>query len=210
VPALAAVVAMAILGWWGMSPRGSWVVTAGVPQGTVRVEGGSGAYGAVVSPGQVAVLDTVEFELQLAHDVRIRLVPGTVAELPKPPRRFFPPDPVLAVTHGEVYGTTSGPLPYRFILETPEARAVLTGTTFAVIRSETATCFCLFEGTLAVTDRIQGGERTLEPGNRLFVYRDGRPALSEPIDEAERAKLTMMSTQAIMETLPEPPDRGPR
>ena len=101
----------------------------------------------------------------------------------------------------KVRGTTSGPLGYRIRLETPEASATLTGTTFAVFRTEDATCFCLWDGELAIRT-AQGDDVTLPAGRRVFVYADGRDPEEQALTDMERGKLSMMSEGGMMNPLP--------
>jgi hypothetical protein len=188
---VAAALILILIGVWGSTPGSRWVVTDVVAPAGVRLAAGEARTGEAVSSGPIAVVDTSAFGIQLGQDVRLRVLAGTEIVLPDPPRRLLPSSITLRVDKGEVYGTTGGPLAYGFRIQTPEAEAVLHGTTFAAFRTDDATCFCLYEGELHVAD-ASGGRFDLEPGFRIFVHRDGRPPRREPLSDMEVMKLSMM------------------
>jgi ferric-dicitrate binding protein FerR (iron transport regulator) len=101
------------------------------------------------------------------------------------------------VESGEIFGSSGeGGLDFTLQLVTPEATALLRGTTFAVFRTGDATCFCLFRGSLEI--RAVGSDEILdiEEGQRIFIYRDGREASVEPLDAREIMKLQMIDDAA--------------
>jgi len=202
--ALAAVIAaLALLvGIYGSHPAESWrVVDVLAPEGVTMdapVE-----VGARLGALAIATGDSSELELQLGTRLRFRLLPGTRIELPEPPGRWFGRDRVLALTAGEIFGTTAGQalgFPLRF--ETPELSAELVGTTFAVWRTDEGSCVCLWRGSIEVTPR--GGETVSLPVEyRYFVFKDGRLSLEE-IDGRERMKLGMMHDGGMPASPPGP------
>jgi ferric-dicitrate binding protein FerR (iron transport regulator) len=189
-------------GWWGSQPATSWTVTDVVARKGVNIAVGCGNPGEQVFAGVLAVADSSEFELQLGQALRMRLLGGTSLRLPDPPGRWFGRERTLELTSGEIFGTTAGePLGFRLRIVTGEAEAVLTGTTFAVFRTSESTCFCLWNGSLAITSG-DGKTVEIEPGQRVFVYRDGRPSTPEPLPDWERMKLSMMDDGGLMDPLP--------
>ncbi len=198
--AVAALLAVAVI-WWGGQPGEVWTVTDVVARTGVNIEKGCGNPGEHVHPGTLATSDTSQIEIQLGFDIRLRLLEGTRIQVPEAPGRWFGGSPTLTLEAGEVYGTTRGPLPYTLVLATGEATAHLQGTTFAVFRTDEATCFCLLDGSLRVEP---AGQEALElpVGNRVFVYRDGRAPTIESLSDMERDKLTMTRDAGVMDPLP--------
>ncbi len=189
VAAAAAVVALLI---YGAMPNGHWIVTQAEPASAISIVGHTPELGQTFAGGSVQTAADCEFELTLDGIMRMRFRPDTQAEVPSTPARWFNRDRELLVEAGEVFGTTDGPLGFSFRLRTPEATADLVGTTFAVIRNAEATCFCLYEGSIEFTPLATGQAATLPVGKRVTIYRDGRPALIEPIDGGEQMKLQMI------------------
>lgn len=206
--ALVAVAAVAVLVRAGLQPAGSWRVTevAGprgikLPAGPVA-PAGVPVPGTIVGRGPIRVGASSELELGLDSRLRLRLLPGTEAALPAAPARWLGRTRTLEVRAGEVFGATRGPLGFRLRLSTPEAEAVLSGTSFAVIRNHEATCFCLYRGRLDITERRQGRPLQLPGEHRVLIYRDGRPPRVEPITDRERMKLSMMDAAGPPPVLP--------
>jgi len=145
-----------------------------------------------VGPGEIRLSGSSELELEFDSKLRLRMLSGTEASIPAAPTRWFGRARTLEVRAGEIFGATAGPLGFQLHLSTPEAEAVLSGTSFAVIRNEEATCFCLYRGRLDITERSTREPIDLPLEHRVLVYRDGRPARIEPITDRERMKLSMM------------------
>jgi ferric-dicitrate binding protein FerR (iron transport regulator) len=134
-----------------------------------------------------------ELELLLGNHLRLRVLEDTVVELPHGPGRWINRERTLRLLQGEAFGSShEGGLGFTLNLDTSEARATLTGTSFAVIRNAEATCFCLYRGGLEI--RATGSDQMIElpVEHRVFIYRDGRPPEIMPIDGGERMKLEMM------------------
>jgi ferric-dicitrate binding protein FerR (iron transport regulator) len=115
----------------------------------------------LISPGQLA----------------LAIAPGTRMTLPPPPPRFFSRVSRGRIEAGRVRITT-GPAFHgaRAEFRTPEAMAVVTGTTLAVIRDAMATCVCVSEGRVHVMG-MAGREGVMPDfgmvpaGERQVVYR---------------------------------------
>jgi hypothetical protein len=207
-PLAAAALALALAGAWGTRPAAPWRVSDALLADGVRVEGRIPVVGGRIAAGRVTVADSAEVEFQLGDVMRLRFLGGTEARIPPGPGRWFGRSRSLEVLRGEVFGTTAGPLSFRFHLETTEARALVAGTTFAVFRvpgatpEADATCFCLYEGRLEITS--PAGPVAITPGHRVFVYADGRLTRPEPLPAREVMKLSMMRDGGVP-----PLPRGP-
>jgi ferric-dicitrate binding protein FerR (iron transport regulator) len=201
---VAAVLALALFGgWWGTRPAETWRVADVAGPAGVTLASGAVAVGAPVAPGAIATGDSSEFGLQLGDVLRIRFAGGTRAELPAPPGRWFGKERTIELADGEVFGTTAGnPLGFTLRVVTPEAEVALTGTTFAVFRTPEATCFCLWNGSVDIRTAA-GDPVTLAPGQRVFVYADGRDSEPEPLPDWEVMKLSMMDDAGLLERLSE-------
>jgi ferric-dicitrate binding protein FerR (iron transport regulator) len=199
----AAVVGVAAVAVYGSLSTGTWTVTdvleaSRIEGPTITLEKGSSLSGGTVSTGEGA-----ELELQLEQALRLRLLNHTRVDLPTAPGRWWAKSRTLKLTAGELYGTTGGrPLGFSLTIETPEATAELTGTTFAVFRTEEATCVCLYKGSIQVTPRREGPAVRVPPERRVFVYRDGRSPSVEPLTDMERAKLEMTAQGGLLPHLP--------
>lgn len=189
--AMFAMVAFLIVG--SMSSE-HWVVTD-------VSEGSSRAVGVQLDPGVLSTGEGEEVEVRLGDRLRVRLLAGTTVELPRPPGRWIDRVRGLTVTSGEIYGTTGGrPLGFPLTFVSDELRAKVTGTTFAVFRTDEASCVCLWEGGITVTPLV-GTHQDVEltPRQRVWVYRDGREPAVMPLDPMEVMKLQMMSDAGIPE-----------
>jgi len=196
---IAAVLALAGTYVLGSRPADHWTVTDVVALHGVSLARGCDNPGETIYAGRLAVSDSSEFEVQLGRELKLRLLGGTTLNLPAGPGHLFGKTRTLQLLGGEVYGTTAGsPLGFTLRLTTPEAVGVLTGTTFAVIRTEDATCFCLYEGSLDITPLTGAPPVELPVGKRVFLYRDGRPAVVEPLPPRETMKLTMIHDSGIV------------
>jgi ferric-dicitrate binding protein FerR (iron transport regulator) len=196
--ALAAAAAVALV-WVGSRPTGTWHVAEVVGPQAIELAGRrppAGRPGSAVGPGPIRVGAASELELALDTRLRLRLLSETQASLPPAPGRWFGRTRVVTVEAGEIFGATGGPLGFRLRLSTPEAEAVLSGTSFAVIRNDEATCFCLYRGALEITERARGRRLSLPLEHRVLIFRDGRPPQVEPITDRERMKLSMMDAAA--------------
>ena len=196
---LAAAAALALLLNWARQPDVYWSITAGTEIANITIGGTpltiedlSLVAEMIPHGGTIFVPEGSELELMLGDMLRIRLMGGTLVEIPRGPGRWLSRSRTLELQSGEAYGT-SGPnaLPFQLGLSTPEASAQLIGTTFAVFRTDEATCFCLYEGGLAVHP-VGGDEFELEVEHRVYIYKDGRPVEVAPIDASERMKLDMI------------------
>jgi ferric-dicitrate binding protein FerR (iron transport regulator) len=197
---LAAALAIAVLAtWFGMQPVDSWFITDVVKPVGVGLQAEAVVTGAVVQAGALETAPGSEVELQLGEHLRMRMLPESRAVLPKPPGRWFDRVRVVTLEQGEVYGTTGGePLGFTLRFDTLELTAELTGTTFAVFRTEEGSCVCLWSGAVQVTRRDSGQSVTMEPETRYLIYKDGRPSQPEPINDMERMKLQMMHDGGLL------------
>ena len=183
------VLAVALYGWQSAD---QWVVLDAVEAGGITVEGRSVAVGESFGSGSVVVAAGSELELQLGHHLRVRLLAGTQLELPSGPGRWFGIDRTLKLDSGEIYGTSGGQkLDYDLAFVTDELSARMTGTTFAVFRTDEASCVCLWVGGIDVTSSAGGEVVTLEPRSRVWIYRDGRAPEVLPLSDMETMKLQM-------------------
>ncbi len=98
----------------------------------------------------------------------------------------------MKLDSGEIYGTSGGQkLDYDLAFVTDELSARMTGTTFAVFRTDEASCVCLWVGGIDVTSSAGGEVVTLEPRSRVWIYRDGRAPEVLPLSDMETMKLQM-------------------
>ncbi len=164
------------------------------PDGVTAVTADTMESGSQLAAGLVATGPESELEVQLGDQLRFRLVPGTSLSLPKPPGRWFGRDRRLTLTAGEIYGTSGGRnLDFGLLFTTEELQASLTGTTFAVFRTDSASCVCLWQGGIAVTPVIGAATPIiLQPEQRVWIYKDGRPPELKPLSDMERMKLQMI------------------
>ncbi len=193
LPLAAAAAILVMLFLYGTRPVDKWQVSDLVEADGVEFDSGDLALGAKLGGGVIETGPGSEIELVLGDDLRVRVIGNSRVFLPSPPGRWFERDTEFFVEAGEVYGTSGGTSPdFPVTLATDEAEALLTGTTFAAFRTEEHTCFCLFEGGMDITLRDVAFSLPLEVGKRIFVYRDGKPFLVQPLDAMETMKLQMM------------------
>ena len=199
MPAVAlATAAAVILLLYGTQPAEPWTITnTGVSETAVRNgETIQLVLGEALPAGPLAVAAEDEIEIQWGELV-LRTRGDAAFDLPSPPGRWFGQNRVLKLQEGEVYGSSGETGPgFELTLVTPEARARLTGTTFAVFRTDEATCFCLFRGGLAVTPLDGDDEIVLPVGHRILFYKDGRAPSIETLDAGEQMKLQMIDDAA--------------
>ena len=150
------------------------------------------AVGESFKSGAIVVAAGSELELQLGQDLRVRLLADTKLDLPSGPGRWFGIDRTLKLDSGEIYGTSGGQkLGFDLAFVTDELSARMTGTTFAVFRTDEASCVCLWVGGIDVTSLDSGEVVTLEPRSRVWIYRDGRAHEVLPLSDMETMKLQM-------------------
>ncbi len=204
----AALAAAAVLGalallMIGRQPAEQWVVLDILEPGGVRVDGRTVQVGDRITSGDLRTVQGSELELQLGEKLRFRMLAGTELSLPAAPGRWFDRERVLRLSSGEIYGTTSDrPLDFPLEFATDELSARLTGTTFAVFRTLEASCVCLWEGGITVTPAAGGKSVVLEPLQRIWIYKDGRPHAIMPLSDMETMKLQMMQDGGLQETDP--------
>ena len=187
----------------GRQPTAEWVVLDVVDPAQVTAPGGPLAVGDVVTAGSLATATGAELELQLGDQLRLRLRPESALDLPAAPGRWFDRTRRLDLQAGEIYGTTGGQsLSFDLTFATGELQAGLTGTTFAVFRTDTTSCVCLWEGGIRVQPVAGGPVVDLEPGQRIWVYKDGRPAEVLPLSDMETMKLQMMQEAGVADVGP--------
>jgi len=191
---LAAALGVLAVVWFGITPDQEWVVLDIVNPDGVTSKSAVMATGSPLATGLVATGPESELEVQLGDQLRFRMVPGTSVDLPRPPGRWFGRDRRLTLTTGEIYGTSGGQkLAFGMIFATEELEATLTGTTFAVFRTDTASCVCLWKGGIAVSPLV--GPTTpivLQPEQRVWIYKDGRQPELLPLSGMEQMKLQMI------------------
>ena len=109
----------------------------------------------------------------------------------------------MTLTAGEIYGTSGGrKLNFEMTFATEELQAQLTGTTFAVFRTDDASCVCLWEGGIAVTPLLgPDAPIILEEKQRVWIFKDGRQPEILPLSDMEQMKLQMIH-DAGLETSP--------
>jgi len=188
-----------LLTWFGRQPVDSWFITDVVESRGVTAAAETVAKDTLVPAGSLATGPDSELELQLGDDLRFRMLPNSRLTLPSPPGRWLSRSRILILERGEIYGTTGdNRLDFALKFETVELTAQLTGTTFAVFRTEAGSCVCLWSGAIQVTSRDSGESVTMTPETRLFIFKDGRPPHPEPINDMERMKLQMMHDGGIV------------
>jgi ferric-dicitrate binding protein FerR (iron transport regulator) len=191
---MAAVLGVLAVVWFGSLPTEEWVVLDVVKPDGVVVSQGALDVGTRLSGGRVATGPESELEVQLGDQVRFRMTPGTELQLPRPPGRWFSRGRRLDLNAGEIYGTSGGhKLDFELVFATGELEAQLTGTTFAVFRTDEASCVCLWEGGISVMPLV-GDETpiTLAEKQRVWIFKDGRAPEILPLSDMETMKLQMI------------------
>jgi len=195
LPAAAIAALLAVMAY-GSMPRADWVITAVHEPDGIVVDGETPEIGAALRRAEIRTSQTGELEVGFEDRLRLRFVGGAQARLPKGPGRWFLTGRTIVLQQGEVFGSTGGePLDFTLRFQTEIAMAALSGTTFAAIRLEDATCFCLYTGALEIIQSIDGERVELPAGQRVFLYDDGRPPEFAPLDQREQMKLQMMHQQ---------------
>ena len=199
----AAVLGVLAVVMMGRQPTAEWVVLDVVDPAQIATPGGPPAVGDVVTAGPIATAAGAELELQLGDQLRLRLRPESELDLPSAPGRWFDRTRRLDLHAGEVYGTTGGQsLTFDLSFATGELQAGLTGTTFAVFRTDEASCVCLWEGGIRVHPLAGGPTVDLVPGQRVWIYKDGRPPEILPLSDMETMKLQMMQEAGVADVGP--------
>ncbi len=142
------------------------------------------------SGGRVTLPEGVQLDLELPGVALVQVAGGSVVELPRAPGRLFRRR-AARLEAGEIrVATVPGGRGADLEVRTPEARASVTGTTYAVLRQPGASCVCVLEGSV----RMDAGGRRADVlhGFRRSVYRDPRVPLVEPILPMEVMKLSML------------------
>ena len=136
-----------------------------------------------------------QLDLELPGVAVFQLVGGSRLVLPANPGRWFTREVTGSLDTGEVRITT-GPRFHgtRLAVDTPEMRAIVTGTTLAVLRQPDASCVCVLEGAVVMSGHASAPD-TVHAGFRRQVFRDGRAPLLEPIRPMEIMKLQMLRAQ---------------
>lgn len=191
---MAAALGVLAIVWIGFTPDQEWVVLDTVNPDGISAPTAATAVGSPLAAGLVTTGPESELEVQLGDQLRFRMVPGTALDLPRPPGRWFGRSRRLTMTAGEIYGTSGGQrLAFGMIFATEELQATLTGTTFAVFRTDTTSCVCLWTGGITVTPLVGPTEAiNLQPEQRVWVYKDGRAPELLPLSDREVMKLQMI------------------
>jgi len=193
LPLAAAAAILVMLFLYGTRPEDQWQVSALVAPAGIEAEAGVPETGTGIAGGVIETGPGSEIELVLGTSLRVRIIENSRVRLPDAPGRWFERDIEFFVEAGEIYGTSGGHSPgFPVTLATPEAEALLTGTTFAAFRTESHTCFCLFEGGMEISILATGETESLEVGKRIFVFREDGGIEVAPLDGRETMKLQMM------------------
>ncbi|NOT35096.1 MAG: hypothetical protein HOP12_13190 [Candidatus Eisenbacteria bacterium] len=136
-----------------------------------------------------------QLDLELPGLAIFQAVGGSEVVLPSSPGRWFNRTITGTLASGELRVTTGARFPgTRLTIRTAEARAIVTGTTLAVLRSRDSTCVCVLEG--AVTMRgPSGASEVVHAGFRRSVFAGGRAPVVEAIRPMEIMKLQMLRDQ---------------
>jgi len=203
IAATTALIAALILGPGSLLNRGpAWRLSSASGSGAIRIDGRAAPIDAPVEiarrlrPGADVHLPAgAQLDLELPGIAVIQLVGGSHATLPGSPGRWFGRSMVASLDVGEIRIST-GPVFHRNRLSvtTPEARAVVAGTTLAVLRQPDTTCVCVLEGKVAMIGHDSAD--SVDAGTRRSVFGRGGPPLVEPIRPMETMKLSMLRDQA--------------
>lgn len=197
---MAAVLGVLAVVWFGSMPTQEWIVLDVVNPTGVTGTDGAPSVGSRVSGGQLVTTGPEsELEIQLGDQLRFRMIAGTTLDLPRAPGRWFGRGRELQLTAGEIYGTSGGKkLDFDLVFSTGELQAQLIGTTFAVFRTDDASCVCLWEGGISVVPLV--GTTTpvnLDEKKRVWIYKDGRAPEILPLSDMEIMKLQMIHESGL-------------
>lgn len=199
--AVAAVAALAVIGL-RLNAGPAWTLAATSGSGVVQVDGraialqSAAEIALALKPGSRVQLPAgAQLDLTLPERVLLQIVGGSDVTLPGRPGRWFGRSMSASLESGELRVSTGPAFPgMRLDVVTPEARALITGTTLAVLRQPDASCVCVFEGHVAMASGARS-ELVIE-GTRRSVFRDGSAPRVEPIRPMETMKLSMLRDQA--------------
>lgn len=177
----------------------AWEVQGTLPQALVingeETQMNDDAVAAMLKPGtNIGVDDTVMVTMVNPGNLTVQLTPRSAVMLPKAPGRWFGRTVRAEVPRGEVRFTTGEDFAGGMLLvETPEAKVEILGTTVAVIREDFGTCVCVLEGTVRMGRRDGGPMEVIQAGRRRTLFTDEeRPPFEEDILPMERMKLQML------------------
>jgi len=199
--ALAAAAALLIV-FVGTRAGPDWQVAATSGQGMIGIgdahvpAGDSAALARVLRGGAVVdVPESAQLDLALPGSVLVQIPGGTRVTLPSRAGRWLHRDLAATLARGGLRVAT-GPAFHdrRLTVVTDEARAVVTGTTLAVLRGADSTCVCVFEGRVVMAWGTAHG--TIEAGTRQSVFRRSATPRIEPIRPMETMKLSMLRDRA--------------
>ena len=187
---------------WLLNTGPAWRVTGSSGSGMVQIDGRPTPLEATAeiarrlhSGADVLLPADAQLDFELPGIAVIQLVGGSHARLPGSPGRWFARSMVASLDAGEIRVSTSPAFRgTRLEVVTPEARAIVTGTTLAVLRQADASCVCVLEGRVSMIDHASAA--TVYTGFRRSVFRDGSAPRVEPLRPMETMKLTMLRTQA--------------
>lgn len=183
---------------WAFSPGTAWTVSAVTGTGVARIDGApvslldQPTLAHRLRPGAEVVLPAdAQLDLELPGVALMQITGGTRVVVPGRPGRWFGRTMTTSLGSGEIRIVTGARWAgTRLAVVTPEMRAVVDGTTLAVLRDSSASCVCVFEGRVAM---IAGGaSHTVRAGSRRSVFRHGGAPLVEPIRPMEAMKLGML------------------
>lgn len=175
----------------GLANRGpAWQVTGATGQGTIRVGGRevpSDAPWAIAQlasrGGRVQLPETVTLDLVAPGHLAVHLAAGSDVQLSGSPNRWIARRSEIRIQQGEVYVSTGRAFRGATLaVVTPEARAEVLGTSFAVMRFPSGTCVCVMEGRVRVESMFDHSTADVEPGQRRFAYAT-EPAYTDSILE---------------------------
>ena len=175
----------------GLANRGpAWQVSAATGTGTLRVEGRDVAADAPWAiaqlagrGGRVQLPETVSLDLVAPGHLAIHLAPGSDVLLSGSPNRWIARHSEIRIQQGDVYVSTGHAFQgAKLAVVTPEARAEVLGTSFAVMRFPTGTCVCVMEGHVRVASMHDRSSAEVAPGQRRFCFPD-QPAYTDSILE---------------------------
>lgn len=175
-----------------------WRAGGAMGSGAVRLDGRPVAVEslrgrALRSGSTLEVPEGLQLDLELPGVALMQVAGGTRVTVPGSPGRIRR-EARCALESGEVRFATAPSFSGRLAVHTPEIRARVAGTTFAVIRTAEGSCVCVLEGRVA---QVAGAASdTVRAGFRRTIFRDGRPPLLEPILPMETMKLGMLREAA--------------
>lgn len=201
--AIAALAAAAAFVVFALLPAGpEWRLLASAGDGALTIDGrrmlvsDTTAIAAALHAGaDLELPPQAQLEVVLPGAVLMQIPGGTHASIPSRPGRWFHRELNASLDRGEVRFTTGSTFHgARLTIATREARAVVTGTTLAVLRASDSTCVCVFDGSVVV--HTAATVDTVHAGTRRSMFATGLPAHVEPIRAMETMKLSMLHKRA--------------